>query len=105
MIFMTEHKPLSGTAIPFIQRQNHPHVAAGERTGESRRHALVKKLGDRGLRGLKTSQAIGSAALKSSHCTVASEAAALFSHAAPGAERVTGATTLVLERKPLRALA
>ena len=103
MIFMTEHTPLSGTAIPFMQRQNHPHVAAGERTGEIL--AMFKKMGDGGLRGLKTSQAIGSAVRDLCYSMVLIKAAALFSHAAPGAEGVAGAPALLQERKPLWALA
>ena len=105
MIFTTEHTQLSGTAIPFVQRQNHPYVAAGERAGEFRRHALVKKLGDRGLWGLAYAHPIGSAVLDFCYSMVLIKAAALFSHAAPGAEGVSGATARVLERKPLWALA
>ena len=105
MIFTTEHTPLSGTAIPFMQRQNHPHVAAGERAGEFRRHALFKNLGDRGLRGLTYAQAIGSAVRDFCYSRALIKAAALFSHATPGADGVAGATARVQERKPLWALA
>ena len=105
MIFTTEHTPLSGTAIPLVQRQNHPHVAAGERTGEFRRHALVKKLGDRGLRGLTYAHPIGSAVRDFCYSMVLIKAAAQFSRAAQGAGGVAGATSLVQERKPLWALA
>ena len=105
MIFTTEHTPLSGTAIPFVQRQNHLYVAAGERAGEFRRHALFKNLGDRGLRGLTYAQAIGSAVRDFCYSTVVARAAALFSCAAPGADGMAGPTVRVQERKPLWALA
>ena len=105
MIFTTEHTPLSGTAIPLVQRQNRPYVAAGERTGEFRRHALVKKLGDRGLRGLTYAQAIGSAVRDFCYSRVLIKAAALFSHAAPVAEGVEGATAPVQQPQPPGALA
>ena len=74
MKFTPEHRALSDTVTKFVAKEINPFVAEWEAAEIYPAHAVMKKLGNLGLLGLKYPEEFGGAGLDFSYSMVMAEA-------------------------------